>query len=68
MLISFIQKIFLKKSKRITTSRIGSIKFELFQELSTYYIQPKGILTKTGMKNYEGVHSEWYKDFPELKL
>lgn len=33
------------------------------------YVNPKGILTKPGMDNYEGEHSEWYRDlnFPEFK-
>ena len=31
------------------------------------YINPKGCLTKPGMENYEGEHSNWYPDFPVLK-
>lgn len=31
------------------------------------YIEPKGYLTKRGMDNHEGDHSEWYQDFPKLK-
>ena len=31
------------------------------------YINPKGNLTKPGMAGCEDDHSEWYKDFPELK-
>lgn len=35
------------------------------KEKSIYsYIKPKGCLTKAGMKNYEGDHSEWYEGFP----
>ncbi len=30
------------------------------------YIAPKGCLTKPGMPNHEGDHSEWYPGFPEL--
>ncbi|WCR15038.1 hypothetical protein [Paracoccus seriniphilus] len=30
------------------------------------YIAPKGCLTKPGMPNHEGDHSEWYLGFPEL--
>ena len=29
------------------------------------YIKPKGCLTKEGMDNYEGDHSEWYEGFPK---
>jgi len=32
------------------------------------YIKPKGCLTKEGMSNYEGDHSEYYQGFPELKI
>jgi hypothetical protein len=32
------------------------------------YISPRGYLTKAGMSNWEGDHSEFYPDFPELKL
>ncbi len=31
------------------------------------YIEPKGYLTRAGMENHEGDHSEWYQDFPKLK-
>ena len=31
------------------------------------YIEPKGYLTKRGMDNHEGDHSEWYQGFPKLK-
>jgi hypothetical protein len=30
------------------------------------YIAPKGCLTKPGMANHEGDHSEWYGGFPRL--
>ena len=30
------------------------------------YIKPKGCLTKKGMDNYEGDHSEFYEGFPEI--
>lgn len=30
------------------------------------YVEPKGCLTKTGMENYVGEHSEWYRGFPSL--
>lgn len=30
------------------------------------YILPKGCLTKPGMDNHSGDHSEWYIDFPKL--
>lgn len=30
------------------------------------YIKPKGCLTKAGMDNYEGDHSDWYEGFPIL--
>lgn len=32
------------------------------------YILPKDCLTKQGMPNHDGNHSEWYVGFPELKL
>lgn len=32
------------------------------------YIPPKGCLTKPGMANYDGDHSEYYKGFPELSI
>lgn len=36
-------------------------------ERSIYsYVGPKGYLTKPGMDNHEGDHSEWYPEFPEL--
>ena len=31
------------------------------------FIQPRGCLTKSGMQNNTGTHSEWYPDFPELQ-
>jgi hypothetical protein len=30
------------------------------------YIEPKGCLTKAGMDNHAGDHSEWYEGFPKL--
>ena len=30
------------------------------------YVRPKGCLTKSGMDNHEGDHSEWYPGFPLL--
>lgn len=30
------------------------------------YAEPKGVLTKPGMSNWEGDHSEWYPGFPAL--
>ena len=32
------------------------------------YIDPKGSLTKKGMDNYEGDHSQYYEYFPELQM
>ncbi len=32
------------------------------------YINPKGCLTKPGMDNYSGDHSEHYEGFPRLKM
>lgn len=32
----------------------------------TSWAKPVGILTKPGMTNHEGCHSEWYRKFPEL--
>jgi hypothetical protein len=32
------------------------------------YIKPKGCLTKPGMDNHSGDHSDWYSDFPRLKI
>ncbi len=32
------------------------------------YINPKGCLTRAGMENYEGDHSDWYGRFLELKI
>lgn len=29
------------------------------------YVTPKGCLTKPGMDNHAGSHSEWYADFPQ---
>ena len=31
------------------------------------YIDPKGCLTKKGMGNYDGDHSQHYDGFPKLK-
>lgn len=31
------------------------------------YIPPKGLLTKAGMANHDGLHREWYEGFPELR-
>ena len=31
------------------------------------YVRPRGILTKPGMANWEGDHSEWYEGFPQLR-
>jgi len=31
------------------------------------YINPKGTLTKPGLPNHDGDHSDWYEDFPELR-
>jgi hypothetical protein len=31
------------------------------------YVSPRGCLTKPGMGNHGGDHSEWYADFPPLK-
>ena len=31
------------------------------------YIKPKGCLTKPGMDNYDGDHSEWYEGFMEYR-
>ena len=31
------------------------------------YVDPKGTLTKSGMENHEGDHSEWYEGFPAAK-
>lgn len=30
------------------------------------YAKPKGVLTKPGMENHDGDHSEWYRGFPNL--
>lgn len=30
------------------------------------YITPKGLLTRKGMTNNEGDHSDWYQEFPDL--
>ena len=32
------------------------------------YIAPRGYLTKPGMDNHTGDHSDWYRDFPEARL
>ncbi|HEY9663226.1 MAG TPA: hypothetical protein V6C65_32675 [Allocoleopsis sp.] len=32
------------------------------------YADPKGTLTKPGMENHEGDHSQWYEGFPPLIL
>ena len=31
------------------------------------YVKPKGMLTKPGMAGHEGMHSEWYQGFPDLR-
>lgn len=31
------------------------------------YVAPKGCLTKPGMDNHAESHSEWYRDYPELR-
>ncbi|MFP3543165.1 hypothetical protein SB748_06750 [Rhizobium sp. SIMBA_035] len=31
------------------------------------YVRPRGILTKSGMANWEGDHSEFYQGFPPLR-
>lgn len=31
------------------------------------YVAPRGVLTKAGMANHEGDHSEWYQGFPALR-
>jgi hypothetical protein len=31
------------------------------------FIAPRGCLTKLGMANNTGDHSEWYRDFPDLR-
>ncbi|RYE63162.1 MAG: hypothetical protein EOO83_04245 [Oxalobacteraceae bacterium] len=33
----------------------------------TSYAQPRGLLTKEGMANHGGDHSEWYQGFPKLR-
>ncbi|MBB6508017.1 hypothetical protein F4695_001349 [Rhizobium soli] len=33
----------------------------------TSYAQPRGLLTKAGMANHGGDHSEWYQGFPEIR-
>jgi hypothetical protein len=30
------------------------------------YVVPRGVLTKPGMENHEGDHSQWYEGFPRL--
>lgn len=30
------------------------------------YVSPRGFLTKPGMQNHSGDHSEWYEGFPKL--
>lgn len=30
------------------------------------YVEPRGYLTKKGMDNYTGDHSDWYEGFPEF--
>jgi hypothetical protein len=32
------------------------------------YIEPKGFLTRQGMDNHQGDHSQWYQDFPKLNI
>ena len=32
----------------------------------TSFAAPRGLLTKPGMPNHDGDHSEWYTGFPEL--
>ena len=33
----------------------------------TSYAQPRGLLTKAGLENHEGDHSEWYQGFPNVR-
>ena len=33
----------------------------------TSYIRPRGLLTKPGMGNFSGDHSDWYPGFPPLR-
>ena len=33
----------------------------------TSYAQPRGLLTKPGMANHGGDHSEWYQGFPNVR-
>jgi hypothetical protein len=33
----------------------------------TSYAQPRGLLTKAGMANHGGDHSEWYQGFPDMR-
>ena len=37
------------------------------QRVIQSYVRPRGILTKAGMANWEGDHSEFYEGFPALK-
>jgi len=30
------------------------------------FVSPRGVLTKPGLPNHEGDHSEWYRGFPAL--
>jgi hypothetical protein len=39
---------------------------ELPKKIIYSYAEPKGTLTKPGMENHEGDHSEWYDGFPSL--
>lgn len=32
------------------------------------YVEPKGCLTRPGLDNHDGDHSDWYTDFPKLRL
>lgn len=34
----------------------------------TSYAQPRGLLTKAGLENHEGDHSEWYQGFPNVAI
>lgn len=40
--------------------------YESPEKCISSYIAPRGCLTKPGMENHEGDHSEWYERFPQL--
>lgn len=51
--------------------RLCAFNFGWYEEPTRWiysYIEPRGYLTRRGMDNHDADHSEWYQDFPKLKI